>query len=68
MPGGLAWRQVNCGCLTDFLTSQNVAQGNFIVGSHAQIETHVRQVQKILSPISIPLLRHLRHQAINTTL
>ena len=56
--------------LTDFLSSQNVAQGLFKVESYAQIETHVRtdKKKKILGSVGIPLLGRLRCQAMNSAL
>ena len=44
----------NAWYLTDFPPNQNIAQGHFIVGNHAQIKTHVQLVQKIFHPIQVP--------------
>ena len=54
--------------LTDFSLSRYTIQGNFIVGSHAQIESHARLIKKNIGPISIPFLERLRRRTINLTL
>ena len=40
--------------LTDFLLSQYMTQGCFIMGNYVQIEIHVWLFQKILKLFSIP--------------
>ena len=39
------------------LTSQYMTQGHFIVGSHAQIETHTWLIRKMFGPFGIPHIR-----------
>ena len=60
---GVWWRY-----LTDFPASQNLAQGHFKVGSHTQIENHVRSDQKMLGPVTYYPLWYLRYQAMNSAL
>ena len=45
-----------------------MTQGHLIMESHTQIETHTQLIQKMLGPVDIPLLGHLKCQAINSTL
>ena len=42
----------------------DLTQGHFTVGSHARIETHAQEVQKMPDPVGIPQLERLRCQAI----
>ena len=42
--------------VTDSPPSHNVAQGHFVVGSHAQIETHAQLFKKIFGPSVFPYL------------
>ena len=45
-----------------------LTQGHFNVDSHTWIETHARQVKKMLYLVGIPLLECLRHQAMCSVL
>ena len=46
----------------------DLMQYHFNMRSHAQIKTHVWLMQKLLGPVGIPLLGHLRPQVINLAL